>query len=122
MESLLSARLPLVPHSEAGSLTTTPGAGFSTSMLQDPPDLFREKKGAGRFDYIGFALLAIGVGALQVALDKGQEDDWFGSHFITTLIVIAAVGLVSLVIWEWFQKEPIVESVCSRFSMSLVAT
>src|SRR5437016_10963603 len=95
MESLLSARLPLVPHSEAGSLTTIPGAGFSTSMLQDPPDLFREKKGAGRFDYIGFALLAIGVGALQVALDKGQEDDWFGSHFITTLIVIAAVGLVS---------------------------
>jgi len=78
-------------------------------MLQDPPDLFREKKGAGRFDYIGFALLAIGVGALQVALDKGQEDDWFGSHFITTLIVIAAVGLVSLVIWEWFQKEPIVD-------------
>jgi MFS transporter, DHA2 family, multidrug resistance protein len=63
----------------------------------------------GRFDYIGFALLTFGVGALQVALDKGQEDDWFGSHFITTLIVVAAVGLVSLVIWEWFQKDPIVD-------------
>src|SRR6266481_2006099 len=62
-------------------------------LLQDPPSLSRERKGAGRFDYIGFALLAIGVGALQVALDKGQEDDWFGSHFITTLIVVAAVGL-----------------------------
>src|SRR5437879_11835051 len=37
------------------------------------------------------------------------QSDWFGSHFITTLIVIAAVGLVSLVIWEWFQKEPIVD-------------
>jgi DHA2 family multidrug resistance protein len=78
-------------------------------LLQDPPDLAREKKGAGRFDYIGFALLAIGVGALQVVLDKGQEDDWFGSHFITTLIVIAVVGLVSLVIWEWFHKDPIVD-------------
>jgi len=78
-------------------------------LLQDPPYLSREKQGAGRFDYIGFALLAIGVGALQVALDKGQEEDWFGSHFITTLIVIAAVGLVSLVIWEWFHKEPIVD-------------
>jgi MFS transporter, DHA2 family, multidrug resistance protein len=78
-------------------------------LLQDPPYLSREKKGAGRFDYIGFALLAIGVGALQIALDKGQEDDWFGSHFITMLIVTAAVGLVSLVIWEWFQKEPIVD-------------
>src|ERR1700758_5302598 len=80
-----------------------------SQLVQDPPYTSREKKGAGRFDYIGFALLAIGVGALQVALDKGQEDDWFGSHFITILIVTAAVGLVSLVIWEWHQKEPIVD-------------
>jgi DHA2 family multidrug resistance protein len=42
-------------------------------------------------------------------LDKGQEDDWFGSRFITTLIIIAGVGLVSLVIWEWRHKEPIVD-------------
>jgi DHA2 family multidrug resistance protein len=49
------------------------------------------------------------VGALQVLLDKGQEDDWFGSHFITTLAVTAVVGLVGLVIWEWFQKAPIVD-------------
>jgi MFS transporter, DHA2 family, multidrug resistance protein len=80
-----------------------------SQLVQDPPYMTRGKKGAGRFDYIGFALLAIGVGALQVALDKGQEDDWFGSHFITILIVTAAVGLVSLVIWEWLQKEPIVD-------------
>jgi len=46
---------------------------------------------------------------LQIVLDKGQEDDWFGSPFIATLVAIAAVGLVSLVIWEWFQKEPIVD-------------
>jgi MFS transporter, DHA2 family, multidrug resistance protein len=58
---------------------------------------------------MGFALLAIGVGALQIALDKGQEDDWFGSHFIATLIVIAAIGLVSMVIWECFHREPIVD-------------
>ena len=62
-----------------------------------------------RFDYVGFGLLALGVGALQVTLDKGQEDDWFGSRFITTLIILAAVGLVSLIIWEWRQKEPIVD-------------
>jgi len=78
-------------------------------LLQDPPYLSREKNRVGRFDYIGFALLAVGVGALQVALDKGQEDDWFGSHFITTLIVIAVIGLASLVIWEWLQKDPIVD-------------
>jgi DHA2 family multidrug resistance protein len=42
-------------------------------------------------------------------LDKGQEDDWFGSHFITTLVVVATICLISLVIWEWFQKAPIID-------------
>ena len=60
-------------------------------------------------DYIGIALLALGIGALQILLDKGQEDDWFGSHFITTLVVVATVCLISLVIWEWFQKSPIID-------------
>ena len=60
-------------------------------------------------DYIGIALLTLGIGALQVLLDKGQEDDWFGSHFITTLVVVAAVCLISLVIWEWRQKAPIID-------------
>jgi DHA2 family multidrug resistance protein len=44
-----------------------------------------------------------------VLLDKGQEDDWFGSHFITTLVVVATVCLISLVIWEWFHKAPIID-------------
>ena len=78
-------------------------------LVEDPPYLARLKKQLSGFDFIGFSLLTLGVGALQIALDKGQEDDWFGSNFITTLIVIAAAGLVALVIWEWFQKEPIVD-------------
>ena len=78
-------------------------------LVEDPPYMPDLKAGLSGFDYIGFSLLTLGVGALQVVLDKGQEDDWFGSHFITTLIVIAAVGLVSLVVWEWFHKEPIVD-------------
>jgi DHA2 family multidrug resistance protein len=78
-------------------------------IIEDPPWV-KSRAGAGvRIDYIGVALLALGIGALQVMLDKGQEDDWFGSHFITTLAVLACVGLVSLVIWEWFQKHPIIE-------------
>src|SRR6201987_4004413 len=80
-----------------------------SQLIQDPPNLSRLKAARARFDYIGFGLLVVGVGALQVALDKGQEDDWFGSGFITTLIVVAAVGLVSLVFWEWRHKEPIVD-------------
>jgi DHA2 family multidrug resistance protein len=58
---------------------------------------------------VGIALLTLGVGALQVLLDKGQEDDWFGSSFITALVVVAATCLVALVIWEWFHKAPIVD-------------
>src|ERR1700739_524348 len=78
-------------------------------LVEDPPYLARLKKRLSSFDFIGFSLLTLGVGALQIALDKGQDDDWFGSNFITTLVVVAAAGLVALVVWEWFQKEPIVD-------------
>jgi DHA2 family multidrug resistance protein len=78
-------------------------------FVEDPPYLARIKAAGVKLDYIGIALLALGVGALQVLLDKGQEDDWFGSRFITTLIVTAAVCLVALVIWEWRQKAPVID-------------
>lgn len=80
-------------------------------FVEDPPYLTKARAlgRRARLDYIGFSLLALGVGALQILLDKGQEDDWFGSHFIVTLIAIASVCLVSLVVWEWFQKDPIVD-------------
>jgi DHA2 family multidrug resistance protein len=78
-------------------------------MVEDPPYLARAKSALVRVDYIGVALLALGIGALQVLLDKGQEDDWFGSHFIVTLIVISAVSLISLVFWEWHSKAPIID-------------
>jgi MFS transporter, DHA2 family, multidrug resistance protein len=80
-----------------------------SQLVEDPPYIARLKARLSGFDFIGFSLLTLGVGALQIVLDKGQEDDWFGSHLITALVVIAAVGLVSLVIWEWFQKQPIVD-------------
>ncbi len=78
-------------------------------FVEDPPYLARLKAAGVKLDYIGIALLALGVGALQVLLDKGQEDDWFGSHFITTLVIVATVCLVSLVIWELYQKAPIID-------------
>jgi len=77
-------------------------------MVEDPP--YIRNKGAGvRIDYIGIALLALGVGALQILLDKGQEDDWFGSHFIVTLMAISAASLVSLVLWELHSKTPVID-------------
>ena len=78
-------------------------------LVEDPPWVKRVAGAGVKFDYIGVALLTLGVGALQVMLDKGQEDDWFGSRFILTLAIVAGVGLVSLVIWEWFHKDPIVD-------------
>jgi MFS transporter, DHA2 family, multidrug resistance protein len=78
-------------------------------FVEDPPYLAKLKAAGVKLDYIGIALLTLGVGALQILLDKGQEDDWFGSQFITTLIVISTVCLISLVIWEWFYKAPIID-------------
>ena len=78
-------------------------------LVDDPPWAKRLASGRSKFDYMGISLLALGVGALQVMLDKGQEDDWFGSHFIVTLMILAAVGLLSFALWEWFHKSPIVD-------------
>ena len=78
-------------------------------LVEDPPFLRRTKRAGVSVDYIGISLLALGVGALQVVLDKGQEDDWFGSRFITRLVIVSVVCLVGLVIWEWRHKTPIID-------------
>jgi DHA2 family multidrug resistance protein len=78
-------------------------------FVEDPPYLQRLKAAGVKLDYVGIALLTIGIGALQILLDKGQEDDWFGSRFITTLVVVSAACLISLVVWEWFNKAPIID-------------
>src|SRR5260370_31969230 len=70
-------------------------------LVEDPPYLQRVEGAGLRIPYMGISLVAFVVGALQVLLDKGQEDDWFGSRFITTLIVMATVCLISLGICEW---------------------
>jgi MFS transporter, DHA2 family, multidrug resistance protein len=79
--------------------------------VEDPPYIARNRSAnAGvRVDYIGIGLLALGVGALQVLLDKGQEDDWFGSHFIVALMAISAISLISLVLWELHTKTPVID-------------
>jgi DHA2 family multidrug resistance protein len=85
-------------------------AVFLASRLVEDPPYLRQRRGAGvRLDYIGLAFLAIGIGALQVVLDKGQEDDWFGSRFILTLAVISAICLISLIVWEWLHRDPIMD-------------
>ena len=57
-------------------------------------------------DTWGIGMLAVGIGALQVVLDKGQQDDWFSSHLITTLAVISVLAIVGFLIRELKAKEP----------------
>jgi DHA2 family multidrug resistance protein len=78
-------------------------------LVEDPPYLRRTARAGVGVDYIGISLLVLGVGALQVVLDKGQEDDWFGSRFITELIIVSAFCLTALAIWERRHKKPIIE-------------
>jgi len=75
-------------------------------FIFDPPYLRAESR---KVDYWGIGMLAVGIGALQIVLDKGQEDDWFSSHFITLLAIVAAVTLVVLVIHELTTDDPVVD-------------
>ncbi|HYY51788.1 MAG TPA: MFS transporter, partial [Myxococcales bacterium] len=73
------------------------------------PHLVEAKKRVGPIDGIGLGLIAVGLGALEYVLDKGQEEDWFHSHTIVVFASVAAVSLVSFVFWEWRQEHPVVE-------------
>ena len=82
---------------------------LSQRVVRDPPHLIEAKKKVGGIDSIGLALIAVGLGALEVVLDKGQEDNWFTSPFITMFSIIAVVALIAFVAWEWNNDHPIVE-------------
>jgi DHA2 family multidrug resistance protein len=78
-------------------------------LVEDPPWLKEEKKSGIGVDYIGLALIIIGLGCFQMVLDKGQEDDWFSSHLITTLFCVAVPILAAFFLWEWYHDHPIVD-------------
>jgi DHA2 family multidrug resistance protein len=79
-------------------------------LIFDPPFLVRKGFKSGvRIDFIGLGLLSVGLGFLQVVLDKGQREDWFESHFIVACAAVSVIGLVTAVIWELTRKDPIVD-------------
>jgi DHA2 family multidrug resistance protein len=87
---------------------------FLTSfMLEDPPYFNKERmerlKTKLRVDYWGIIFIALGLGFLQVVLDKGERDDWWASDFIRFCTVISIFGLVTAVIWEFRVKDPVVD-------------
>ncbi len=82
---------------------------LTNRIVSDPPHLAAHSGRGKSIDYIGLSLIAIGLSALELVLDKGQEDDWFASGFITVCALIATVALVSFVVWEWHHDNPIVD-------------
>jgi DHA2 family multidrug resistance protein len=80
---------------------------MSNIFVEDPPYLKQHRK--VRMDYIGFGLMAIGLAALQILLDKGEEEDWFASNSIRWLAVFTMIGLAGFIIRELVAKEPLVD-------------
>jgi DHA2 family multidrug resistance protein len=74
-------------------------------FIKDPPYMKGMKL---KIDYAGIILLAIGLGALQIVLDKGQSENWFDSRFITTLTIISCLSLLLFIIVELFTETPVV--------------
>jgi MFS transporter, DHA2 family, multidrug resistance protein len=64
---------------------------------------------AGRFDGVGFGLLTVWLGALQIILDKGQEVDWFGAVWIRWATVVLVTTFLGFLWWEWTRKETLVD-------------
>jgi MFS transporter, DHA2 family, multidrug resistance protein len=79
-------------------------------LIFDPPYLVRKDLSKGlKIDYIGLGLLSVGLGFLQVVLDKGEREDWFGSDFIVWSSILAGIGLVGALIWELTREDPIID-------------
>ena len=79
-----------------------------TRLVDDPPWIKADPSRLRNMDYLGLAFLAISMGGMQMMLDKGEENDWFSSGFIRLLAFLFIGGLVALVIWEWRQKQPLI--------------
>jgi len=82
---------------------------LTNRMVTDPPHLAKLKKQVGGIDYVGLSLIAVGLGCLEVVLDKGQEENWFASRFIVVFSIIAAVTLAAFIAWEWSADHPVVD-------------
>jgi DHA2 family multidrug resistance protein len=82
---------------------------LTSRIVQDPPYLKKIREKLGGIDGIGLGLLTVTIGALQIMLDKGQEDDWFSSHFIVGCAVVVGVGLVAFLYRELTTEHPILD-------------
>jgi len=87
---------------------------LSNRVIYDPEDFTQERtkaKAEGRMsiDGLGIVLITLASAALEISLDRGQIDDWFGSNFITAMIVVAVLGWIATVLWETRNPNPIID-------------
>ncbi len=82
-------------------------AVFLNSILVEDPPWERNKKSRG-IDFIGLSLITLGLGCLQVLMDRGEDDDWFGSPFIVTMALLAFLGIGAAILWLLVARNPIV--------------
>jgi MFS transporter, DHA2 family, multidrug resistance protein len=83
---------------------------LTSVLISDPPYMKRASIKSGfRIDYIGIGLISLGLGSMQIILDKGQRDDWLSSNFIRVFFVLMIIGIVGGILWELREKEPVVD-------------
>jgi DHA2 family multidrug resistance protein len=102
---------------------------FATLHLVEDPPWSRGEKLKG-FDAIGLALITLGLGSLQIMIDKGEDEDWFSSDFIRVFAALAVVGLLGAVSWLLYAKNPIINirvlknrnlAICSALMMVMAS-
>jgi MFS transporter, DHA2 family, multidrug resistance protein len=82
------------------------GIAMITTFVEDPPYL---KRGFMKIDWTGIALLSVGLTAMQLVLERGEEVDWFASDWIVAGTVTAVTALILLIVWEFRAEEPVVD-------------
>jgi DHA2 family multidrug resistance protein len=82
-------------------------------ILREPGGMVAERRRlllqAGGFDLVGFVLVATFLGALEVVLDRGLIDDWFGSRFIVRVAAVCALAFVLMIPWEMTCRNPMID-------------
>src|SRR6202011_5042221 len=83
---------------------------LTSVLISDPPYMKRASIKSGfRIDYIGIGLISLGLGSMQIILDKGQRDDWLSSDFIRVFFGLMIIGIVAGIFWELREKEPVID-------------
>src|SRR6201987_4320298 len=85
---------------------------LTSLIVSDPPYMQRAKakvKDSFRIDYIGIGLISLGLGSMQIILDKGEREDWLSSGFIQVFFILMIVGIIAGILWELREEHPVVD-------------